>query len=202
MKLVAIAFLAAFLAQANPLSDPKAAAVNKQAPEEFKVKLETTKGDIILKITREWSPKGADRFYNLVANGYYNDVRFFRVVPKFVAQFGLHGDPKISKAWREVPIEDDPVKHSNVRGTITFAKPSSPNSRTTQLFINTKDNEGLDKQGFSPLGEVVENMDAVDKLYSGAGGNPNQGKILEEGNAYLDREFKELDKITKATILK
>lgn len=202
MKLATGVFLAAFLAQANPLLDPKAPAVNKEAPAEFKVKFETSKGDVVLKITREWAPRGVDRFYNLVANGYYNDIRFYRVVPKFVVQFGFNGDPKVSKAWRDVPLEDEPVKHSNLKGTITFAKTNNPNSRTTQLFINLKDNEGLDKQGFSAFGEVTDNFDAVEKLYSGAGGNPVQGKILEEGNAYLDKEFKELDKIIKATILK
>ena len=140
MKTSLAAVLIAALAQENPLLDPKSPAVNKEAPAEFKVKLETTKGDIVVKVTREWAPKGADRFYNLVKNGYYDDTRFYRVVAKFVAQWGFNGDPKISAKWREAKLEDDPVKKSNVRGTLTFAK-SGPDTRTTQLFINLRDSE-------------------------------------------------------------
>src|SRR2546428_4547823 len=155
MKTSLAAVLIAALAQENPLLDPKSPAVNKEAPAEFKVKLETSKGDIVVKVTREWAPKGADRFYNLVKNGYYDDTRFYRVVAKFVAQWGFNGDPKISAKWREAKLEDDPVKKSNMRGTLTFAK-SGPDTRTTQLFINLRDSEALDKQGFAPVAEVVQ----------------------------------------------
>ena len=164
------------------------------------MKFETSKGDFVIKVTRDAAPKGADRFYNLVKNGYYDDTRFYRVVAKFVVQWGFNGDPKISKAWRESKLDDDPVKLKNVRGTISFAT-SGPNTRTTQLFINLKDNEPLDTKGFAPFGEVVEGMDVVDKLHSGWGNTPQQKKILDEGNAYLDKDFKELDKTTKASVL-
>ena len=200
MRTALLSVLLAALAQESPLLDPKAPAVTKEAPAEFKVKLETSKGDVVLKVTRDAAPKGADRFYNLVKNGYYDDTRFYRVVAKFVVQWGFSGDPKISKAWRDAKLDDDPVKLKNVRGTISFAM-SGPNTRTTQLFINLKDNESLDTRGFTPFAEVVEGMDVVDKLHSGWGNTPQQKKILEEGNAYLDKEYKELDKITKATVL-
>ena len=200
MRLALSAVLLAALAQESPLLDPKAPAVNKEAPAEFKVKLETSKGDVVLKVSRDAAPKGADRFYNLVKNGYYDDTRFYRVVAKFVAQWGFHGDPKVSKAWREAKLEDDPVKLKNVRGTLSFAM-SGPNTRTTQLFINLKDNEALDSKGFAPFAEVVEGMDVVDKLHSGWGNTPQQKKILDEGNAHLDKEYKELDRIKAAKIL-
>lgn len=200
MKLAIPAILLAALAQDNPLLDPGAAAVNKPAPAEFKVKLETSKGDLVLKVVREWAPKGADRFYNLLKNGYYDDTRFYRVVLKFVAQWGYHGDPKISQKWREARIDDDPVKRKNVRGTVAFAK-GEPNSRTTQVFINLKDNDALDKQGFAPFAEVAEGMEVADKLHSGWGNTPQQKKILEQGNAYLDKEYKELDRIKTAKIV-
>lgn len=196
---VAIALLT-MVVQDNPLLDPTAPGVNKEAPAEFQVRLETTKGDVVLKVVREWSPKGVDRFYNLVKNGYYNDTRFYRVVDKFVAQWGFNGDPKISAKWREVKLDDDPVKKSNVRGMVSFAM-SGPNTRTTQLFINMKNNEALDGKGFSPFAEVTSGMETVDKLHSAYGNSPVQKKILEEGNAYLDKEFKALDKLTKASIL-
>src|SRR5688572_27862019 len=157
------------------LSDPKAPAVNLTAPAEFKVKLETTKGDIVLKITRDWSPKGADRFYSLVKNGFYDGCRFYRVLPKFVAQFSIHGDPRISAKWREAPIDDDPVKQKNTRGRVTFAK-SGPNTRTTNLFINLRDTTSLDSQGFSPVDEVVEGMDIADQLHSGYGDGAPKGR--------------------------
>ncbi len=200
MKATLSAVLLAALAQENPLLDPKAPALNKEAPAEFKVKLETSKGEIVLKVTREWAPKGADRFFNLVKAGYYDDTRFYRVVAKFVAQWGYHGDPKVSKAWREAKIDDDPVKKKNARGTVSFAT-GGPNTRTTQIFINLKDNEDLDKKGFAPFAEVVEGMDVADKLHSGWGNTPQQKKILEEGNAFLDKDYKELDRIKSAKLV-
>jgi len=189
----------------SPLLDPKAPAVNLTAPAEFKVKLETTKGDILLKVTRDWAPKGADRFYNLVKNGFYDECRFYRVLPKYVAQFGIHGDPAVSAKWREVPIDDDPVKQKNTRGRLTFAK-AGPNMRTTNLFLNLKDSTALDSQGFAPIGEVVEGMEIADQLHSGYGDGapkgrgPNQRKIYEEGNALLKKDFKDLDYIKSAKI--
>jgi peptidyl-prolyl cis-trans isomerase A (cyclophilin A) len=201
MKPALAALFIAWVAQENPLLDPSAPGVNKEAPAEFKVRLETTKGEIVLHVVRSWAPKGADRFFNLVKNGYYDDTRFFRVVPKFVAQWGLNGDPKITAKWREAKIDDDPVKQSNTRGMVSFAK-SGPNSRTAQLFINLKDNSGpLDPQGFSPFAEVASGMEIVDKLHSGYGGSINQTKVIEGGNAFLDKEYKDLDRLTKATIL-
>lgn len=181
--------------------------VNERAPAQFNVKFVTSKGDIVLKITREWSPNGADRFYNLVKCGYYDEVRFFRVIPGFMAQFGIHGDPKVSAQWSEAAIRDDTVKVGNTRGRITYAKTGAPNSRSTQLFINTQDNTRLDGQGFSPFGEVVEGMEVVDQLYSGygegapQGRGPEQGRLVAEGNAYLNERFKNLDVLKTARVV-
>jgi len=206
MRLVVLLGLLALLQDKNPLLDPKSAAVNLTAPAEFKVKLETSKGDVVLKITREWAPKGADRFYSLVKNGFYDECRFYRVLPKYVAQFGIHGDPAVSGKWREVPIDDDPVKQKNTRGRLTFAK-SGPNTRTTNLFLNLKDSANLDPQGFAPIGEVVEGMDVADQLHSGYGDGapkgrgPSQKRIYEEGNAWLKKDFKDLDYIKTAKIV-
>ena len=175
-------------------------AQGKPAPAEFKVKLETTKGDIVIKVTRDWAPKGADRFHTLVKGGLYDDTRFYRVLMKFVAQWGFSGDPKVAAKWLEAKIEDDPVKKKNLRGTLSFAK-GGPNARTVSVFINLKDNGDLDKQGFAPFAEVVEGMEIADKLHSGWGNTPQQKKILEQGNAYLDKEYKELDRIKKASVL-
>jgi peptidyl-prolyl cis-trans isomerase A (cyclophilin A) len=176
------------------------------APETFKAQFDTTKGKFTVEVTRSLSPNGADRFYNLVRSGYFKDIAFFRVIPGFMCQFGIHGDPDISAKWRDANIADDPVKGSNTRGTITFAT-AGPGTRTTQLFINFGDNTGLDGQGFSPFGKVTEGMDVVDKINSeygeGApGGNgPDQGRIQAEGNAYLKKDFPNLDYIKSATIL-
>ena len=181
-----------------PLQDAK-------APAEFKVKLETSKGDIVLKITRDWAPKGADRFYSLVKNGFYDECRFYRVLPKYIAQFGIHGDPAISGKWHEATLDDDPVKQKNTRGRLTFAK-GGPNSRTTNLFLNLKDSTSLDSQGFAPIGEVVDGMEIADQLHSGYGDGapkgrgPSQKKIYEEGNAFLKKDFKDLDFIKSAKI--
>jgi peptidyl-prolyl cis-trans isomerase A (cyclophilin A) len=160
----------------------------------------------VIDVRRDWAPQGADRFYNLVKNGFYDDARFFRVIDGFMAQFGIHGNPTVQSAWRNANIKDDPVKQSNRRGYVTFAT-AGPNTRTTQLFINYRDNAGLDKQGFAPFGEVVSGMDVVDKLYSGygegapSGRGPNQGRVQAEGNAYLNKEFPRLDYIKSATIV-
>lgn len=178
-----------------------------QAPAKFKAKFETTKGNFVIEVHRDWAPLGADRFYELVSTGYFTDVRFFRVIAGFMAQFGIHGDPKVSAQWRDKRIQDDPVKESNVRGMVTYAM-AGPNTRTTQFFINYGDNSRLDDQKFSPFGKVVEGMDVVDKLYSeygeGAprGAGPDQGRVQAEGNKYLQEEFPMLDYIKKASIVK
>ena len=177
------------------------------APDSFKVRFETTKGSFVVQVHREWAPSGADRFYYLAKNGFYDDTRFFRAVENFMVQFGLSGDPKLSTVWRDKYIYDDSVKQSNKRGFVTYAK-GGANTRTTQLFINYKDNgQNLDGMGFAPFGQVVEGMDVVDQLYKGygdspaAGGKgPDQTRIRNEGNTYLDRDFPKLDKITKATV--
>lgn len=184
------------------------AKLKEQAPESFKVKLTTTRGDITIQVSRALSPNGVDRFYNLVKNGYFTDVAFFRVIEGFMGQFGIHGDPKIAGAWRNANIEDDPVKGSNIRGAITFAKSGAPNSRSTQFFINLKDNPNLDAMGFSPFGKVVEGMDVMEKINNeygeGAprGRGPDQGRVQQEGNAYLRKDFPRLDYIKSATIVK
>jgi peptidyl-prolyl cis-trans isomerase A (cyclophilin A) len=183
------------------------AALTEQAPATYNVNFDTTKGPIVITVHRDWAPNGADRFYNLVKNGFYDDVRFFRVIDGFMAQFGIHGNPAISSAWRGANIKDDPVKQSNKRGFLTFAT-AGPNTRTTQLFINFGDNAALDKQGFAPIGEVTKGMDVVDKLYNGygegapRGKGPDQGRLQAEGNAYLAKDFAKLDYIKTATIAK
>ena len=185
---------------------PTRASSPATAPDSFKAQFNTTKGKIVIEVTRSLSPNGVDRFYNLVKSGYFSDIAFFRVVPGFMCQFGIHGDPGVSAKWRDANINDDAVKGSNTRGTITFAT-AGPGTRTTQLFINFGDNVGLDGQGFSPFGKVVQGMDVVDKINGeygeGApGGNgPNQGQVQMEGNAYLKKDFPNLDYIKSASIL-
>jgi peptidyl-prolyl cis-trans isomerase A (cyclophilin A) len=188
------------------LLDPKSPEMNKQSPEEFKVKFETSKGDVVIKVTRSLSPLGADRFYNLVRNGFYNEVRFFRVISGFMAQFGLSGDAEISKAWYNAVIKDEPAKASNTRGMVTYAMRGA-NTRTTQLFISYGNNSFLDKQGFTPFGEVVEGMEVVDSFYAEYGEGPprgegaNQQRIQAEGNVYLIASFPKLDYIKKVYVL-
>ena len=192
----------------SPLLNPDAAAMNATAPAAFKVKLETTKGEVVIEIQRAWSPRGADRFFNLVRAGYYNDVRITRVVVPKWAQFGINGDPKIAKIWRDRPIPDDPRVLANERGTIAFAF-AVPNGRATQVFINLRDNrETHDKEPFVPFGRVISGMDVVDAWYAGYGEDAGsgirsgkQGPIFEGGNAYLDREFPKLDSIRRATVI-
>lgn len=179
----------------------------QSCPAQFKVKFETSKGDFVIEVHRDWAPHGADRLYYLAKYGYYDGVRFFRVIDGFMAQFGYHGDPKVIQTWRNLTIPDDPVKQSNLRGYVTFAKTQLPNSRTTQLFINYGDNSRLDAMGFAPVGKVIEGMEVVDQLYSGYGeGAPNgpgpsQQLIQQGGNDYLNKNFPKLDYIKKATIL-
>ncbi|MET0301074.1 MAG: peptidylprolyl isomerase [Methyloceanibacter sp.] len=190
-------------AGAGNLSDP--AALNAKAPAVYQAKFDTSKGPFVIEVHRDWAPRGADRFYNLVKNGFFDNARFFRVIEGFMVQFGINGDPKIAGVWRDADIKDDPVKQSNERGTITFAT-AGPNTRTTQVFINFADNAPLDGQGFSPFGKVVSGMEVVDSLYGGYGegapnGNgPDQGRIQSQGNAYLEQDFPKLDFIKTATI--
>jgi peptidyl-prolyl cis-trans isomerase A (cyclophilin A) len=174
--------------------------LTETAPDTFKAEFNTTKGKIVIEVTRSLAPNGADRFYNLVKSGYFTDLAFFRVVPNFMCQFGIHGDPAVSASWREANLQDDPVKASNTRGTITFAT-AGPNTRTTQLFINFGDNVFLNSQGFAPFGKVVEGMDVVDKINNEYGEHPDQGRIQAQGNAYLKSVFPNLDYLKSASIL-
>jgi peptidyl-prolyl cis-trans isomerase A (cyclophilin A) len=179
-----------------------ASTASKKAPPTFRAKFETTAGNFVIEVKREWSPNGADRFYQLVNSGLYDDCKFFRVVPDFMVQFGINGDPKVSAKWREATIKDDPVMKSNKRGFVTFAKSGLPNSRTSQIFVNFKDNSrSLDSMGFAPFGQIVEGMDVVDKIYSGYGEQPDQGQVQFRGNEYLEAKFPKLDSVKKATIV-
>ena len=177
------------------------------APDAFQVRFETTAGDFIVDVTRAWAPRGADRFYNLVKNGYYDGVYFYRVMSGFMAQFGMHGEPQVQIRWSGATIVDDSVVASNTRGTVTFAK-GGPDTRTTQLFINFGDNSGLDSQGFAPIGRVSEGMDVVDRIHSGYGNieelggtGPQAYNITSQGNAYLEENFPDLDHIVAATLV-
>jgi peptidyl-prolyl cis-trans isomerase A (cyclophilin A) len=213
MRIPAIVLFAAALAlgvlgspgagRAGDLTNP--ASLNEKAPAVYKVKFDTSKGVFVVEVHRDWAPNGADRFYNLVKNGFYDDARFFRVISGFMVQFGISGDPKVAAVWRDANIKDDPVKESNKRGNITFAT-AGPNTRTTQVFINFGDNAGLDDQGFASFGKVLSGMEVVDALYAeygeGAprGQGPDQGLVQQRGNAYLEKSFPKLDFIRKATI--
>jgi peptidyl-prolyl cis-trans isomerase A (cyclophilin A) len=170
------------------------------APDSFRVAFETTRGSFVVDVIRAWSPRGVDRFHELVNAGYFTDIAFFRVLPGFVAQFGMHGDPDIHRRWDAKPILDDPVAQSNKRGTIVFAT-SGPNTRRNQFFINYSDNARLDGLGFSPFGRVVEGMSVVDSIYAGYGETPDQSRVAAEGNAYLKRTFPRLDYIKSARIV-
>lgn len=172
-----------------------------RAPEIYKVKLDTTKGDVIIQVTRAWAPNGADRFYNLVRAGYFTDMPIFRVIAGFMAQFGVSARPEVSRVWAQASMPDDPVKQSNKRGMVTYAAASAPNTRSTQIFINYGDNSRLDADRFAPFGQVIEGMENVDKFYSGYGDSPDQMRFGAQGKAYIDRSFPKLDKIITATIV-
>jgi peptidyl-prolyl cis-trans isomerase A (cyclophilin A) len=183
------------------------ASLTAEAPAKYKVKFTTTKGDFVVEVHRDWAPLGADRFYNLVKHGFYDDTRFFRVIKGFMVQWGIHGDPAVNDAWQGARIKDDPVKQSNKRGNITFAT-AGPDTRTTQVFINYNDNGRLDGMGFAPFGTVVSGMKTVDALNGeygeGAPGGmgPSQPRMQGEGNAYLMKDFPKLDHIKSAKLLK
>jgi peptidyl-prolyl cis-trans isomerase A (cyclophilin A) len=217
MRLIGIALMMVFavfvvttanpaLAQAKLEKLMNPAQLNETAPDKFQVKFDTSKGEFVVEVTRAWAPNGADRFYNLVKNGFYSDCKFFRIIEGFMAQFGINGNPKISAVLRSAPIKDDAVKQSNTRGYVTFAM-AGPNTRTTQLFINFGNNASLDGQNFPPFGKVVEGMKVVDSLYNkygeGAprGTGPDQSRVQMEGNAYLEKSFPNLDYIKAATIV-
>ena len=199
-----LALVIAAPALSQGLGNP--AALKEQAPPVYKVEFDTSKGSFVVEVHRDWAPNGADRFYNLVQNGFYDNTRFFRVLEGFMAQFGVNGDPKVSTVWREARIKDDPVKVSNKRTFVTFAT-AGPNTRTTQVFISYGDNSNLDSQGFAPFGQVVSGMKVVDSLYNGygegapRGRGPDQARVQSEGNAYLGSAFPNLDYIKKATIV-
>ena len=182
-------------------------AIATPSPDSFKVAFETSKGNFTVMAHRDWAPRGVDRFYHLVQLGYFDDARFFRVLSGFMAQWGMNGNPRVTAAWEPLTIADDSVKQSNVRGMVTFAAGSAPDTRSTQLFINYRDNRNLDGMRFAPIGQVVDGMSVVDSLYSGYGegapdgGGPSQERIASEGNAYLTKNFPKLDFIKTARIV-
>ncbi|HTS11920.1 MAG TPA: peptidylprolyl isomerase [Candidatus Limnocylindrales bacterium] len=191
----------------SALHNPRDPLWSQPAPDIYDVRLETTKGNIVLQVSRALAPRGADRFYHLVESGFYDDSRFYRVIAGRFAQFGIAGDPAIAKIWQNERFPDDPVKASNTRGTFAYAM-TGPDARTTQIYINTGDQARLDAMGFAPFGKVIQGMDVVDRLYAGYGETSgggmragHQAKLFEEGNAYLDREFPLLDKLIRAEIV-
>jgi peptidyl-prolyl cis-trans isomerase A (cyclophilin A) len=198
LALVAGLALSAYAQTGKPsLMNP--ASLTEQAPPTFKAKFDTSAGEFVVTVTRAWAPNGADRFYNLVKNGFYDGTRFFRVVPNFMVQWGINGDPAIQRNWVNANIKDDPAGvKSNGRGFITFAN-RGPNSRSTQLFITYKSNAFLDKT-FMPFGEVTSGMSVVDKINAKHGESPDQGQMQANGNRYLEKAFPDLDFIKKATI--
>ncbi len=183
------------------------AKATEKAPETFKVKFNTTKGDFTIEVTRAWSPLGADRFFNLVKAGFFTDIAFFRVIEGFMVQFGIHGDPAVAAAWRGARIQDDPVVESNKPGYISYAM-AGPNTRTSQMFINFGNNARLDGMGFSPFGKVTDGMSVVNSIYSGygegapGGMGPDQGLVQSRGNKYLKADFPRMDYIKSAELLK
>ena len=205
--LLALFCTAAAFAQAVNRSLLNPGALNEQAPPVYKAKFDTSKGTFVVEVHRDWAPIGADRFYNLVKNGFYDDDRFFRVIQGFMVQFGINGNPQVSAQWENANLKDDPVTQSNKPGMITFAT-RGPNTRTTQVFINYNDNERLDTMGFAPFGQVTVGMNVVQSLYSGygegapRGAGPSQPRMQADGNTYLASQFPKLDYITKATITK
>ena len=204
---VLAAAVTVFTEQAKPsaaLSNP--AALKETAPATFTANFDTSAGSFVITVHRDWAPNGADRFYNLVKNGFFTNVRFFRAIPNFMVQFGIHGDPAVASQWRNARLAVDKVVKSNTRGMITYAMGGTPDTRTTQMFINFKNNANLDALGFAPFGEVTTGMDNVDKIYQGygegapRGKGPEQGRVQAEGNAYLMKDFPKMDYIKSATI--
>lgn len=216
VALIAGAFAAAAVlscARRASLTDPTAGAYRAAAPDSFDVLMITTKGEMRVRVRRPWSPSGADRFYVLTRQRYFDDVAFHRVIRNFVAQFGIHGDPAVSAAWRGRAIPDDSVRHPNRRGTLSFAR-GGPNTRSVQLFFNMVDNtprlDTLNGFGFPPLGEIVEGLAVLDSInweYSGTRGGqtfpgPSQDSVGRQGSAYLRRAFPRLDYIVTARVVR
>jgi peptidyl-prolyl cis-trans isomerase A (cyclophilin A) len=206
LAMAALSALAAPVA-AQPKSLRNPAAFTETAPATYKVKFETSAGVFVAHIERAWAPEAADRFYNLVKNGFYDGVRFYRSVPNFMAQFGLHGEPTVNAVWSRQSFTPDPVKHSNKRMTLAFAMGGNPMTATTQVFLSFRDNSSLDASGFAAFADIVEGQDVAAKIFTGygdmpqrGGKGPDTGRILKEGNAYLEKEFPKLDYIKKATI--
>ena len=197
---LAAASLATAQSATEKLKDPSQ--LSERAPDRFRARFDTSQGIFVIAVERDWAPLAADRFFNLVKYGFYDDSRFFRVLDGFMAQFGLHADPAVQSAWRSANLQDEAVRKSNTRGYVSFTRESGPNSRYTMVFINFKDNSYLDADGFAPFGQVVEGMDVVDRLYAGYGRQnvPDQRRILREGNAYLLAEYPKLDFIKSASI--
>jgi peptidyl-prolyl cis-trans isomerase A (cyclophilin A) len=204
---IAALVLSAVLVCGCSREQPEPTTSPEHAPDAYKVHFDTSKGEVVVAVTRSWAPLGVDRFYTLVKSGFYDGARFFRVLPGFVVQFGIAAEPATTAKWKDANLVDDPVTQSNHRGTITYAT-GGPNTRTTQVFINLGDKARLDRDGFAPFGEVTQGMDVVNQLYSGygegppSGTGPAQNRAEAEGTAYLAREFPQLDYIKKATIEK
>lgn len=202
--------LAAMLAGCGGEAPKKAEAPKKKAPavmpEVWKARIETTQGPVVIEVTKAWAPKGAERFWKLVTTGFFDDSRFFRVRPGFIVQFGMAGDPTVNSMMGSTSIDDDPVKEKNARGTVAFAQ-AGKNTRSTQVYINLKNNAELDRAAFVPFGRVVEGMDVVEKLYGGygewspPGRGPEAARIQRQGNSYLDAQFPKLDKLKKASVV-
>lgn len=180
------------------LMDP--ALLNKSAPPQYRVRFTTSAGAFTIEVKRAWAPKAADRFYNLVEHGYFDDQRFFRVIPKRLVQFGLHGVPEIAARWYDATLSDDPAQFNNKRGTVAFANGGKAHSRTTQVFINLSDNEDFDRMGFVPFGRIIRGIEAIDQIHAEYGEVPEQNRIIREGTDYLTRNFPALDRITKARL--
>jgi peptidyl-prolyl cis-trans isomerase A (cyclophilin A) len=199
----AVLMSAAAFAGQGATTNPKLlnpASMTETAPATYKVNLDTTKGLIVIQVHRDWAPIAADRFYNLVKNGFYDEVRFFRVIPGFMAQFGMSGNPAVTRAFSGAPMKDEPTKMGNKKGYVTFARTGAPNSRGTQMFINYGDNSRLDADGFAAFGEVTTGMDVAEKINAEYREQPNQGEITAKGNAYLQAQFPRLDYIKTAKI--
>jgi peptidyl-prolyl cis-trans isomerase A (cyclophilin A) len=204
--LSAAALIATACARTPPLLSPDPAHLDAVGPDSFTVHFESSRGAFDVKVHRDWAPRANDRLYYLFRAHYYDGVRFFRTVDNFVSQFGISGDTAVIRVWRDKKLPDDSVTRSNVRGTLSFAS-GGPNTRTTQLFINYRDNSRLDRSGFAVFGQVISGMEVVDSLYKeygeGAprGKGPEQGRIQKEGNAYLIRDFPKLDYVITARVV-
>jgi peptidyl-prolyl cis-trans isomerase A (cyclophilin A) len=204
LRMLALCLVAAAVAAGTAFAGKpsllRPSSLTAKAPAVYSVTFKTTAGDFVVTVHRAWAPHGADRFYNLAGNGFYDGARFFRVIKGFVVQFGISRDPAVSKAWLNATIPDDPVKQSNTRGFVSYAATGQPNSRTTQVFVNLGNNSPLDGQGFAPFGQVTKGMDVVTRLFSGYGEAPDQGQIELRGEAYLQKSFPRLDRIKSAKL--